>query len=234
MVDQVHHRLHRVLDDQHGDAVGAELADRAEDAVEIVVTEPGQRLVEQHQPRMRRQGASQLHQAKFARREAAGDRLGPGAEPDPVERGQRHVARGGIVTRADIGADDDVFEDAHPGKGAHHLKRAADAAAADMARAQPGDRLAGEFGRAAARREKPVDDVEQRRLAGAVRADDAVEPALGDDEVDLVERAQPAKRDADVFQHQEVAAAGGMRAWQRHHRRGGHCLRLWRGRLVAV
>src|SRR5579884_4461089 len=49
MVDQMHHRLHRVLDDQHRGAVVAHLADHREDAVEVVVAEPGQGLVEQHQ-----------------------------------------------------------------------------------------------------------------------------------------------------------------------------------------
>ena len=78
MIDQLHHRLHRVLDDQDGDAVGAQLPDHTENAVEIVVPEPGQGLVEQHQPRMRHQRAGQLHQPQFARRQPAGERVGAG------------------------------------------------------------------------------------------------------------------------------------------------------------
>src|SRR5919206_150616 len=71
---------------------------------------------------------------------------------------------------------------------------APNAAPAYLVRAQPGDRLAGEGNCAAIGGEKPVDHIEQRRLAGAVRADDAVEPALRKCEVDAVERAQPAER----------------------------------------
>ena len=71
--------------------------------------------------------------------------------------------------------------------------------------------------RAAVRGQKAVDDVEQRRLAGAVRADDAVEPALGHGEVDPVERAQPAERDADIAQHQQVASLRRRHARQRRH-----------------
>jgi len=47
MVNQLNHRLHRVLDDQDGHALRANLMNGAEDAVEIVVAEPGEGLVEQ-------------------------------------------------------------------------------------------------------------------------------------------------------------------------------------------
>ena len=97
MIDQLHHRLHRVLDDQDGDAVVAQLPDHAEDVVEIVMAEPGQGLVEQDQPGLRRQRAGQFHQPQLARRQPAGDRAGAGAEPDPVERGRRHLPRRRVV-----------------------------------------------------------------------------------------------------------------------------------------
>src|SRR5215472_17733476 len=53
VIDQLNHRLHRVLDDEDRDAFGANLANGAEDAVEIVVAEPGKGLVEQDQSRLR-------------------------------------------------------------------------------------------------------------------------------------------------------------------------------------
>ena len=42
MVDQLHHGMHRVLNDHHGNAIGAQLSNDCENPAEIVVTEPGQ------------------------------------------------------------------------------------------------------------------------------------------------------------------------------------------------
>src|SRR6516165_9980240 len=53
MIDQLDHRLHRVLDDQDRDTLRANLANGAENSVEIVVAKPGQGLVEQYQSRLR-------------------------------------------------------------------------------------------------------------------------------------------------------------------------------------
>ena len=170
------------------------------------MTEAGECLVQQHQTGMRHQRPRQFHQAQFPRRQPSGDLFGLIDESDPVERRQGHVAGDSIGRGADKGADDDIFEDAHARKRAHDLKGAPDAAPAHLVWAQPGDRLAGEGDRTAIRGEKPVDDIEQRRLAGAVRADYAVEPALGKGEVDPVQRAQPAERDPDIAQHQKIGA----------------------------
>src|SRR5580704_5009788 len=53
MVDQLDHRVHRVLDDQNCDAIRANLANCAQDAFEILAAEPGKGLVEQDQSRLR-------------------------------------------------------------------------------------------------------------------------------------------------------------------------------------
>src|SRR6516165_6954457 len=141
MIDQLVHRLHRVLDDQDGDALRANLADGAEDAVEIVVAEPGEGLVEQDQSRLRRQRASQLHQPQLAVGQPAGQRIRAATEPDPVESRRRHMPCRSIVGGTDKGAHRDVFEDGHPREGAHDLKSAADAAPADLVRPQPHEAL---------------------------------------------------------------------------------------------
>jgi hypothetical protein len=215
VIDQLYHGMHRVLDDQDGNTFGAQLPDDAENPAEIVVAEAGECLVEQHQARMRHERARQFHQAQFPRRQPPGDLFRLVDEPDPVERRQRHLTGDSIGRSADKSADDDVFEDAHARERAHNLKGAPDAAPAYLVRAQPSDRLAGEGDCAAIGGEKPVDHIEQRRLAGAVRADDAVEPALGKGEVDAVQRAQPTERDPDVSQHEKIGAARGRRARQR-------------------
>src|SRR5215470_2090743 len=127
IIDQLHHRLHRVLDDEDRDAFGTNLANGAEDAVEIVVAEPRQGLVEQDQSRLRCQRAGELHQPQLAVCQPAGERTGPSAEPDPIEGHLRHAPRSRIVSRTDKGADSNVFENGHPREGAHDLKGAADA-----------------------------------------------------------------------------------------------------------
>jgi branched-chain amino acid transport system ATP-binding protein len=86
MINQLNHRLHRVLDDQECDALRANLANGAEDAVEIVVAEPGKGLVEQDQSRLRRESASELHQPQLAICQPAGRRIGAGAKPDPARK----------------------------------------------------------------------------------------------------------------------------------------------------
>ena len=62
------------------------------------------------------------------------------------------------------------------------------------------------FGRAHA-----GDDVEQRGLAGAVRADEPEHGAFGDREAHAGERADPAEADADVLECEHVAVAAARR-----------------------
>ncbi len=49
------------------------------------------------------------------------------------------------------------------------------------------------------RRVDPGDHVEERRLAGAVRADDADDLALADDEVEPVEAPEPTEGERDAL-----------------------------------
>ena len=48
----------------------------AQDIFELVVPEAGQRLVEQQQPRARRERARELHQAELLGGQSAGERMG--------------------------------------------------------------------------------------------------------------------------------------------------------------
>ena len=77
----------------------------------------------------------------------------------------------------------------------HDLERAADAAAADLVGRQPVDALALRTRCApVVRRDHAGDHVEQRGLAGAVRADHREDRALRHREADVGDRAQAAKR----------------------------------------
>src|SRR5215472_15758932 len=191
MIDHLNHSLHRVLDDEDRDALRPNLANGPEDAVEIIVAEPRKGLVEQDQSRLRCQRAGELHQPQLAICQPAGERTGASAEPDPIEGHLRHAPRSRIVSRTDKGADSNVFENCHPREGADDLKGAADTEPAYPVRPQPHERFAGKPHAAALGRQKTIDDIEQCRLARAVRADDTVKPTLGHAQVDAIERPQP-------------------------------------------
>ena len=150
MVDQLHHRLHRVLDDQHCHAVARATGgsrrgcrrDRrgrappgSRRAASAAVAAPA-----------RAPAPSAAVRASSARRRSRRRRA---PSPTRSSAAQRHSLGGRVVGRADKGADDDIFEHGHAREGAHDLKGAADAAPAHLARPQPDERLAGKADRAA-------------------------------------------------------------------------------------
>ena len=87
-------------------------------------------------------------------------------------------------------ADRDVVLDAERRKRTHDLEGAADAAAAHFVGRQPVDARALECDAARVRREHAGDQIEQRGLAGAVRADHREDRALRHGKADVGDRAQ--------------------------------------------
>src|SRR3569623_1268229 len=73
------------------------------------------------------------------------------------------------------------------------LERARQAAAVDLDGPQARDQIAIQLHLARGRRDVAADQVERRRLAGAVRADDGVALALGDAEVEVPDDADIAE-----------------------------------------
>ena len=65
MIGELHHGMHGVLDDHDGDALAIHLPDDRQNALELVVSEAGERFVEQQKLWARRKGAGQFHQAKL-------------------------------------------------------------------------------------------------------------------------------------------------------------------------
>jgi hypothetical protein len=140
-VRDLHQRLHGVLDDDDGDAVGADAPDHGRHDLDAVLGEAGERLVEQHEARPRREAARQLHQAQLERGEAGRQDVAPRAEPHARERGAGE--RGGRRGRPAVGegADDHVLVHRQVREEADDLERAPDTAAAHRVRRQPGDGL---------------------------------------------------------------------------------------------
>ena len=61
-IDQSHHCLHRVFNDDYGDAFSGQFTHQGQDFFDSAAAQPGQGLVEQQQSRFSRQGAGQLQQ----------------------------------------------------------------------------------------------------------------------------------------------------------------------------
>ena len=91
-----------------------------------------------------------------------------------------------VLQRGDVAEQPDV------------LIGAADPGGGDAVRRQAVDPLAGEPDLAGRRPQVLRDAVEHRRLAGAVRADDAVDAVLGDCEIEIGDRHQPAEAHGQV------------------------------------
>ena len=102
-------------------------------------------------------------------------------------------------------ADDHVVEARELPEYGDVLKRAGDAEMDAIAGAKLEQRLAGEFDAAAIGFKKAGYDVEQRCLAGAVRADQPVNAARGHHEARGIDRVQRVEMLVDGFDKQQVA-----------------------------
>src|ERR1019366_1175162 len=100
-------------------------------------------------------------------------------------------------------ADHDVFERRHRVEQREVLKRPSDAEARDLVLAQPLDSAALEPDRAKLRPIKSRQAIEQRGLAGAVRADQPADLAARDFEMDIVERDDAAETNRQAFDRKQ-------------------------------
>ena len=178
--------------------------------------QPGQHFVEQQQFRLGRQRARDLEPALFGRDQIAGQHVGARAEAAKFQHLVRLAAGIAHHGGADQRADDDVVDDRHGLEALDDLEGAADAALAALGRRQRGDVLAVEDDRALGRRQHAGDQVEQRRLAGAVRADQADDFAAPDRDRDVAvgDQAAEALPDAAGFEQWRVVIGPPPCAWR--------------------
>ena len=123
--------------------------------------------------------------------------LGERLELGQLEHALRLGARRPVVRMAEERADHDVLEHGHVLEGRRHLEGAGDAAPGVLLGRGPGHVQPGEGDAAGARGQIAREAVEEGRLAGAVRADQAHDLALGDREVGPGDRAKAAERHRD-------------------------------------
>ena len=100
-----------------------------------------------------------------------------------------------------------VFPHAHIGKDVGDLKAARQPAAVDLVGRQAGNHLAAQQHAARGRRHVSADQVEGRRFAGAVRADQRVALALRDAQIDVADDGDVAKALFDPAQFDRSAHA---------------------------
>ena len=99
---------------------------------------------------------------------------------------------------AHVGAHRQVFLDRQRAEHAAALGHHREALAHELERGRAGDALAVVADRAGLDRLQAADALERRRLAGAVRADQAHELALADVEVDALDRVDAAVGDLEL------------------------------------
>ena len=182
-----------VRDVDDADALGGEPADHVEERLDLALVEDGGGLVHDEQAHVVGQRPGDRHDLLAGRPEVAhpgvgGDRL----VADALEQGGGLAAHAGPVEEpalAELVAEEDVVGDPEVGDQVELLVDRGDAAADGRRRVAAGERLAVEQDLAVGRVDGAGDALDQRGLAGAVGADDAVHLAGPHVEVDAVEGA---------------------------------------------
>src|SRR5262245_52463784 len=113
----------------------------------------------------------------------------------------------------DVGADQDVVGDRHAREGAHDLEGAANAGGAHLVRPAAHHVAAVEQDLAGIGAQESVEQVEDRGLAGAVRADNAEDGARGDIEAHVLHRLEAAEALGQAAHRQQKSGARGGRFW---------------------
>ena len=196
-VADAEHEPHVVVDQQRRLARVGEGAQRETEFLALARVESGGGLVEAQQPRPAGERAGDAHELALSLRELVGHRLGGPVETDQSERPVGLSAGDG-----DVLADLEVVEQVGV------LPRPRQAAAGSLVRRQRTDVLPVERD-APRERDEARDRVDQRRLAGAVRSDQADQLALADLEVDVLERVDAAECDGQAADREH--GGGGVR-----------------------
>ena len=176
-VDQPGDALHVVIDQQHGAAVVAKLADQIGEGRRLRRGEAGERLVDQKHLRIARDRLGDLDLAQIGERQGAGTAVEHGAEADARGdgAGARVGFRVGEQPRQLVGQQRelDVFQHGLAVQRARMLEDDAGAHPRDLVRRPAGDLDAVDAHRTGIGPLDPHDELHHRRLAGTVRADQA-------------------------------------------------------------
>ena len=205
---QAHHETHVVLDHEDRVAARLDVFDLGHQVDLLAGVHAGDWLVEQQQLGLGGQRPREFELALVAIGEVVGNVMRLVVELDPREQLQRSIARAalgsavlwqreqqarGAVVQMPVHAHHDVFQQRHLLEDADVLERACDAHLRDLVRLSADQVLAIERERPARGCEQAGDQIEHRRLAGAVRADQTEDAALRHVNVDVLQDRQAAK-----------------------------------------
>ena len=201
---KAHHRLHDVLDHDDGDVLLAEADQEIEHLVDLRMGKPRHRLVRDQQLRPHRHRARKLHLAQFHLAQRIRRRAGFRCKPHPRQDRHRDVfLRQAGADGGKVEPDQEIFEYRHALERPRNLERPGDAAARAQMRRQLGNVLAAEHHAADLRFQRAGNAVDQRRLAGAVRPDQAEPFSFPDIDADIVERGEAAEGFGQGFDLQQ-------------------------------
>ena len=169
VVAHVHHERHVVFDDQHGEPVAGQRREERTEPLGLLVVEPGCGLVEQQHPWRCREGACDLDHPGGAGRQITGPLLRLVGGTDPTQQLVDAAVHVALVGQLD--GDPHVVGDGQRREQLEPLERAGEPVAGAAERRLVGDVEAVDHDPTGGGLLHPGDDVEERGLAGAVRAD---------------------------------------------------------------
>jgi hypothetical protein len=215
-----------VLDHQHGDAeVVLDVLDPERHVVGFLRIQAGGRLVEQQQPRLGGERARQLDHFAHAIGQTGDQAVAVVRQVEEIDhllhrfalrqlraahaRREQQLLPQRAATVA-VATDEQVLQHGGVLEQLDVLERARDAELGDAVRRQPRQVVAVEPDAAAARRIDQADQVEDGRLARAIRADDGEHLARLQCERHAVDRPHAAEADAEVLDLKEGPPRGRM------------------------
>src|SRR5215469_9292239 len=199
-IDAGKERMHDVLDPDDRHPAPPDLANERDQVPTFVFGEPAGDFVEEQHLRIGRQRARQFQPLAIEQSETAGQPVGFAGKPAAGQ--DRHAALVSIALAspaAERRSDDKIFEHAHAGKRLRNLERTPDTERTALRRRQVRDVAPGIDHAPAIRCERAADHAEQRRLAGAVRPDNAERLARRERKIDAIGDDNGAEAFGDLF-----------------------------------
>src|SRR5262245_47748647 len=209
-----HDDFHVVLDQQHGLAPIPKARHGVQQIVEERPVDAGRGLVEEDQRRIRHEHPHELDELLLTIGQVAGVLVRQPSQPHEIEQ----LAAAALRVLAGAARDDQqILERRQLGEHPNELERAADTAPGDLPGPEPVDALAAKAHAARVEPLDPGDAIEQRGLAGAVWADEAVDAPRRQAQRDVVDGRDAAKALAHALdgQHRPIVVHRGFsqRIW---------------------
>ena len=200
-VGEPRHLAHAVGDVDDRRAAGLDPVDGAEQELAFLLVERRGRLVHHHHLGVERDRLGDLDHLLAGDVEVRHQRVGVDADVEEVEHAARLGAHSGGVDDAAarrLAAEEDVLRHRSLGQQRELLVDHRDADPERLHRVGEGPRLAAEAHLAGVGPKDPGEDLDQRRLAGAVLADERMRLAGAAIEADVAQRVHAAERLRDV------------------------------------